>query len=99
MKEKEWLQYTINVKQKETYTIQRTVASDKDSAQLSLSVAGTKINNDVALPHTRGINNWQVVELPHVSLPSGKQVVRILVRKSECNLKRIRFAAETSKKK
>lgn len=99
MEEGEWLQYTLNVKQKGTYTIQLTVASNKDSAQLSVSVAGTKINTDVAVPNTGGVNKWQVVELTGVSLSSGKQIVRIHVLKSECNLKSIRFTAEASKKR
>ena len=33
----EWLQYTLNVKQKGIYTIRLAVASDKDSAQLQLA--------------------------------------------------------------
>lgn len=99
MEEGEWLQYSINVKQKGTYTIQLTVASNKDSAQLSFSLEGTTINSDVAVPNTGAINKWQEVELPNISLSKGKQVIRIYVRKAECNLKSIRFAAGTSKKK
>lgn len=99
MEEGEWLQYTLNVKQEGTYTIQLTVASNKDSAQLSVSVVDAKINSDIAVPNTGSVNKWQIVELPGVSLSSGKKVVRIFVRKGECNLKSIRFTAKTSKKK
>lgn len=99
MEEGEWLQYTLQVKQKAKYNIQLTVASNTDSAQVSLAVADTQMNYDVAVPNTGGISKWQVIEQPNVALNAGKQIIRIHVRKGECNLKSIRFIANSSDKK
>jgi hypothetical protein len=99
MEEGEWLQYTLNVKQKGKYTIQLAVASAKDSAQLSLSFTGTKINNQFSVPNTGANNKWQIVEVPGIVLPSGKQVLRIYVDKGDCNLKTIQFINPISKNK
>lgn len=99
MEDREWLQYTLNVKQKGAYTIRLAVASNKDSAQLSLAIGNTDLSNVVLVPNTGGINKWQMVEVPHASLASGKQVLRIFVRKGECNLKNIQFITEPSAKK
>lgn len=94
MEEGEWLQYTLMVTQTGVYTLQLTVASEKDSAQLSLSVAGNKINKAVSVPNTGANNKWQKVELPDLTLTSGIQIIRIMVDKGDCNLKSLRFISE-----
>lgn len=99
MEKGEWLQYTLNVKQKGVYTIRLAVASNKDSAQLSLAIGNTNLPGDVLVPNTGGISKWQMANVPHVSLASGKQVLRIFVHEGDCNLKDIQFITESSAKK
>jgi hypothetical protein len=95
----EWLQYTLNVQQEGTYTLRLAVASDEDSAQLLLSFADTKISENISIPNTGGISKWQNVEVPSVSLSSGKQVLKIFVQKGKDNLKNIQFVLQSSYKK
>jgi hypothetical protein len=99
MEDDEWLQYTLNVKEKGVYAIQLTVAAARDSGLLSVSVNGVTINPTVTVPNTGANNKWQVVEIPNVALAFGKQVLRIYVNRGDYNLKELSFIKGSAQKK
>jgi hypothetical protein len=86
----EWMQYTINVKSKGTYTIKFTVATNITDGQLSLKT-GDKTLGTVTTPNTGDLQNWQTVELKGVTLNSGVNKLRVYADKGGFNLRSLEF--------
>ncbi len=67
----EWLRYTCKINQAGTYKIKINVASMNTGGQILLRLDGLILGGLINVPNTNGWQNWQLVELNNVYLPSG----------------------------
>ena len=94
----EWLEYTVNVEEAGMYSFDAYVSSGVTNSSFSLSVedeTGTRVlTNSVAVPCVKE-NSWSDYVLVHgvcqVPLSEGKQVIRVSIMGSSCNIDYIRF--------
>jgi endoglucanase len=87
----EWLQYTVNVKRKGSYTLKFSIASNTAAGRISLSRDVAPVDVSLAVPNTGGEQAWQIVELKSVSLRAGVNVLRLTAETGGFNLKSIQF--------
>ena len=75
----EWLNYTVEVKESGTYTIEIPVASNKQGGIFHLEVAGKDITGSIRVPDTGG---WQILKLlkhDNVKLTKGRYIIRAVM--------------------
>lgn len=75
----EWLEYTINVVTGGVYRFDARVAAVGAGGALAMSLDGTDLTGNLAVPNTGAWNAYQVVSRDSVVLPAGRHVVRILM--------------------
>jgi hypothetical protein len=75
----EWLEYTVNVVASGNYDLDLRVASNGTGRTVSVSMDGTTIANNVALPNTGAWQTWQTVTVKNVPLTAGQKVMRLTV--------------------
>lgn len=87
----EWLQFTINVAHGGIYTLRFTVAADKSNGKFTLSSGKNILAKDIPVPASGSMNKWQTIDINHVLLHSGRQVLRFYVEQGGFNFKSIVF--------
>ena len=89
----EWLEYTVNVAAAGEYDLTIRAACDGDGRSVSLSANDVVVAKDIAIPSTAGWQKWADVNAK-VTLPAGKQVLRLTIGASDyVNLNYMTFAA------
>jgi len=86
----EWLQYTIAVKEKGSYTLKFELAATAEG-KLSLSVNGKAAAKGITVPATGGLTNFRQLELKNIKLDKGKQVLRVYADTGGFNFDSIQF--------
>ena len=82
----EWLEYTVEVAQADSYRVDFRVASPDGRGAIALSVDGQTIGEIVDIPVTDGWQSFQTVSMEEVPLSSGRQVIRVTFPKGNLNL-------------
>ena len=85
----EWLQYTLNVQAKGTYTVKLMVTSEAGKGKVSLLVNGAQQVNAIALNNTS--KSWYAVELKNVKLNKGVNKLKVLANEGGFNLKSVQL--------
>ena len=93
----EWIQYTIYVSKKSSYTVTFEVASKKADAKLSLHVNDKMVNKALIVPFIMETNGWQTMEIKNVFFNKGKNVLRAYIDQGGLNLKSLGFYIQTKK--
>ena len=96
--EGEWLEYTVNVKEAGNYSFDADVSSGFTTSAFSLSLNtkdGVKpLTESIAVPCVKE-NSWDTYRTVHgrLSLPleAGKQIIRLNITGSSCNIDKIVF--------
>ena len=94
----EWLEYTVDVKEAGVYSYDATVSSGVTSSSFSLSLNTNdglvKLTDAVAVPCVTA-NNWDTYRVVHgrllVPLEAGKQIIRVNITGSSCNIDKFVF--------
>ena len=94
----EWLEYTVDVKEAGIYSYDATVSSGVTSSSFSLSLNTNdglvKLTDAVAVPCVTA-NNWDSYRVVHgrllVPLEAGKQIIRVNITGSSCNIDKFVF--------
>ncbi len=94
----EWLEYTVDVKEAGIYSYDATVSSGVTSSSFSLSLNTNdglvKLTDAVAVPCVTA-NNWDTYRVVHgrllVPLEAGKQIIRVNITGSSCNIDKFVF--------
>ena len=94
----EWMEYTVNVKEAGVYEYDAWVSSGTTNSGFSLSLINngttTSLTSAITVPQT-GNNDWSKYVALHgrlsVPLEAGKQVIRISITGSSCNIDKIIF--------
>lgn len=87
----EWLQYTINVKKKRTYTLTAEIASENDMGRINVLVDDVPMLNNVVVNKTGDMKTFKPVELGKIKLKKGIHKIRIYFEEGVGNLKSLRF--------
>ena len=75
----EWLNYSVNVKESGTYTIEMPVASKKMGGLFVLAIEGKDICLPIQIPDTGGWDKLKVIKCAGVKLTKGRHVIRVLM--------------------
>jgi hypothetical protein len=86
----EWLQYTIDVKQKGIYNIGLSVASEITGGAVSISINNKIAGNKQMIPLT-GAKNWATLWFKNVGLAAGRQLLRVYADKGGFDFSAISF--------
>lgn len=87
----EWLQYTLQVAKKGTYTLKLNTASAQNDGKIAIVVNGKVVVKDIAVPNSGGSKKFQPFEVKNITLNAGKQVVRIIADTGGYNFSYIQF--------
>ena len=90
----EWLQYTLSVDTGGTYRVALRSAAPERGAVVRLTVDGTAVTPDVALPATGDAETWRTTPLGTVRLERGTAVVRLYVIGGGADLNWLSFERE-----
>ena len=94
----EWLEYTVDVKEAGTYAFDAVVSSGANNSSFSLALNTaeglTELTGNIAVPCLTS-NDWNTYSTVHgrLSLPleAGKQIIRINITGSSCNIDKIKL--------
>jgi aryl-phospho-beta-D-glucosidase BglC (GH1 family) len=87
----EWLQYTIYVNQKSTYTLKIVLSSENADGKISITDGTVSITNQLSVPSTGGPKKWELKEIKNVVLNAGIHKLRITADKGGFNFQEIIF--------
>jgi endoglucanase len=87
----EWLQYTIDVKQKGIYTIGLSVDSKTTGGAVSISINNKKAGIVQSISPTGGDKKWETAWFKNISLAAGRQTLRVYADKGGFNFSSISF--------
>jgi endoglucanase len=87
----EWLSYTIDVSKRANYTFKFLVASGTSKGEMSLSVNGKLVNQNIEIPSDDNVHQWHRVLVNNVLLPAGKNLIKIFFVKGGFNLESIQI--------
>lgn len=73
----EWLNYTVNIQQAGTYTLNVRVASNGQGGTFHLNLDQNPITGELTVPNTGGWQSWQTVSASGISLPAGIHVIGV----------------------
>jgi alpha-L-fucosidase len=89
----EWLTYTAAISRTGTYDVSFFIASSYDSGKLHLECDGVDKTGAIAIPNTKGFQNWQVVKTT-VTLDAGQHALRLVVDGGLFNINKVVFEAQ-----
>ncbi len=87
----EWLLYTFEMDKKGSIDVFFEVSSENEPSSFSIEIDGKSNQPIVAVPDTKGFDNWQEVGLKNIILEAGKHKLRIKAEKGGYQLKSIRL--------
>lgn len=89
----EWMKYTVNVSTAGLYTVKARIAGN--GGTISLSVDGTSLLNNIAIPATGAWDVWQTITLGTVNLSAGQHALRFTMNTAGYNLSYFEFSTST----
>lgn len=75
----EWLEYTVDVANTDNYKVDLRVACDGTGRTVSLSIDGTVVSNNIAIPNTGGWQTWTTTSVNNVPISAGSHVLRLTI--------------------
>ncbi|MGN7988116.1 cellulase family glycosylhydrolase [Pedobacter sp. 22226] len=87
----EWLQYTVNVAQKGTYTLKLNTAADNADGKITILIDGKEVAKAVAVPNTGDAKKFMPFEIKNIALKAGKQKIKVLAATGGYNFSYIQF--------
>ncbi|WP_169513355.1 Ig-like domain-containing protein [Flexithrix dorotheae] len=92
----EWMEYTINVANAGSYTIEARVASNNGDGSFNISFENGATTGNYAVGNTGGWQSWTSISKTAVTLEAGEQIMRIDIAEGGFNLNNITFTHEGS---
>lgn len=87
----EWLNYTVNIKEKGSYTIKATVASGSTTSAFSVNVGSNKASFSVPQTADNSWDTYEEITKPIKIDQTGEQVIKITIDASYCNIDKLEF--------
>ncbi len=91
IEDKEWLQFTVDVKKESSFDVDVRFSSEKEGGKLYLEVEGVKISESIELPFPEGLMAWKTVTLKNVNLKQGINKIRVHFERGNFNLNFLEF--------
>lgn len=86
IKEEEWLNYNVNIKEESVYDFTMRVATSKEGTKVRLWLDDDiDLTGIVEIPNTGGGDQWQNISIAKVSLPEGEHMIKVEVIEEELN--------------
>ncbi len=90
----DWMDYSVNVAQAGTYTLQARVASPNATGQFQLRSGSTTLAT-ATVPNTGGWQTWTTVSA-QVQLAAGPQTLRVYISGPQFNINWLQFASASN---
>jgi hypothetical protein len=87
----EWLQYTIDLEQQNTFDVAIRYSNNNTVAKLYLETDDGQKTTSVTLPKTGSETLWETVVLPSVSLKKGTTKIKVVFETGGINLSYLEF--------
>ena len=87
----EWLQYTVNVSQRGTYTLKINAAADNTSGRMTIMIDNKVVAKDIAVPNTGDHKKFATFAVKNIVLKAGKQKIKVLADAGGYNFGYIQF--------
>jgi len=81
VREKEWLIYTVEVKEAGDYTLEIPVASNKPGGTFHIAFNGKDVSGPITIPDTGGWQILKVLTIENVTLEAGLQHMKLVMDK------------------
>ena len=81
VREKEWVLYTVAVKETGKYTVEIPVASNKPGGTFHIEFDGKDVTGPIGIPDTGGWDTLKTLKKKAVTLKAGKQTMKIVMDK------------------
>jgi carbohydrate binding protein with CBM6 domain/putative Ig domain-containing protein len=91
----EWMQYTVNVTEAGTYTLQARVASILTGQIFYVTIDGVDISGNMTVPNTGGYQSWQTISVTTPVLTTGLHKMRIVETTGGYNFNYFTFLVST----
>ncbi len=92
----EWMEYTVNVTAAGKYDFKARVAAMAAGKSFHIELNNANITGAIAVPNTAGWQIWQTVTVTGITLPAGKQILRIVLDTDGFNLNYVDVSASTT---
>ncbi|MDP4209289.1 MAG: carbohydrate-binding protein [Bacteroidota bacterium] len=92
----EWTQYTVNVSQTGTYTVEFRVTTQMDGTSLAMLVDGQNVTGTISVSNTGGWQTWTTVSKTGISLTKGQHVIRLSSVVQYLNINYVTFSLSTA---
>lgn len=89
--DKEWLQFTADVKKGGSFDVEVRYSSEKAGGKLYLEADNARISDAIELPTTGGFTTWKTVTLKNVVLKEGINKIRVYFEGGNFNLNFLEF--------
>lgn len=80
----DWIEYTLNIVDSGTYTLEYRIASDASSGIIDFQIAGQTLKSTI-VPNTGGWQNWTTVQT-NIDLTAGSHTIRLFATGSFWNI-------------
>ncbi|REG98093.1 cellulase family glycosylhydrolase [Flavobacterium aquicola] len=91
IEDKEWLQFTTEVKKEGSYDVEVRYSNEKAGGKLYLELDNVKISETIELPVSGGFGVWKTVTLKNVNLKQGINKIRVHFEGGNFNLNYLEF--------
>ena len=91
IEDKEWLQFTAEVKKEGSFDVEIRYSSEKAGGKLYLEQDNLKISESIDLPASGGFNTWKTVTLKNVALKQGVNKIRVNFEGGSFNINFLEF--------
>lgn len=75
----DWLNYTVDIAQTRSYTLQVRVANGVGGGVFHLNADGQRVTPFISVPETGGYQTWQTLSIPDVPLPAGQHTLQLVM--------------------
>lgn len=90
----EWMEYTVNVKEAGSYTINTIASSPNSNSKIRYKLDGVDITGSVAIPNSGGWQTYKTVSTTKVNLQAGTHILQLFEETGGFNLDKIVFEKE-----
>ena len=88
----EWLQYTIDVKEADTYVLTFSISSESVNGKITITDSNRPTAKMVSIPSTGSHKKWGIVKIENITLSAGIHKLKITADTGGFHLKEILFS-------
>ena len=94
--DKEWLEYTVNVKSEDSFDLLANVSSGLENSSFRLFIDGEAITDTIKIPQGEDWDTYKEITSKTSTITEGNHVLRIAITGSFVNIDWIKFIGKTT---